>query len=53
MKVASLSGVDVRLLVPRRPDKRIVFHASRSYFPELMDAGIRIFEYEAGLCTVK
>ncbi len=53
MKVASLSGVDVRLLVPRRPDKRIVFHASRSYFPELMDAGIRIFEYEAGFMHSK
>lgn len=35
IKVAALSGIDVRLLVPNRPDKRIVFHASRSYFPEL------------------
>lgn len=53
MKVASLSGVDVRLLVPRKPDKRIVFHASRSYFPELMEAGIRIFEYEEGFMHSK
>ncbi|TFB22014.1 cardiolipin synthase [Filobacillus milosensis] len=53
MKVASLSGVDVRLLMPRRPDKRIVFHASRSYFPELMEAGVRIFEYEDGFMHSK
>ncbi|RPF52110.1 cardiolipin synthase [Aquisalibacillus elongatus] len=53
MKVASLSGVDVRLLMPRRPDKRIVFHASRSYYPELLDAGIRIFEYEEGFMHSK
>ncbi|WP_277673470.1 cardiolipin synthase [Piscibacillus halophilus] len=53
MKVASLSGVDVRLLMPKRPDKRIVFHASRSYFPELMEAGIRIFEYEQGFMHSK
>ncbi|WP_188208328.1 cardiolipin synthase [Alkalibacillus aidingensis] len=48
MKVASMSGVDVRLLVPKRPDKRVVFHASRSYFPELMEAGIKVYEYGKG-----
>ncbi|MGM8214655.1 cardiolipin synthase [Bacillaceae bacterium W0354] len=53
MKVASLSGVDVRLLVPKRPDKRIVFYASRSYFPELMDAGIKIYEYKEGFMHSK
>ncbi|PKR78349.1 cardiolipin synthase [Halalkalibacillus sediminis] len=53
MKVASMSGVDVRLLVPKNPDKRIVFHASRSYFPELMDAGIRVFEYPKGFMHSK
>ena len=36
LKVAALSGLDVRLLVPKNPDKRIVFHASRTYFPELL-----------------
>lgn len=53
IKVAALSGIDVRLLVPNRPDKRIVFHASRSYFPELLEAGVRVFEYERGFMHSK
>ncbi|MBM7647538.1 cardiolipin synthase [Bacillus ectoiniformans] len=53
LKVAALSGVDVRLLVPNRPDKRIVFHASRSYFPDLLEAGARVFEYEEGFMHSK
>ncbi|MDP4085143.1 MAG: cardiolipin synthase [Bacillota bacterium] len=53
IKVAALSGIDVRLLVPNRPDKRIVFHASRSYFPELMEAGVKVYEYERGFMHSK
>ncbi|WP_335869961.1 cardiolipin synthase [Bacillus sp. 2205SS5-2] len=53
LKIAALSGVDVRLLVPKRPDKRIVFHASRSYFPELLEAGARVFEYDKGFMHSK
>jgi cardiolipin synthase len=53
LKVAALSGVDVRLLVPNRPDKRIVFHASRSYFPELLEAGVKVYEYERGFMHSK
>lgn len=53
LKIAALSGVDVRLLVPNRPDKRIVFHASRSYFPELLEAGVKVYEYERGFMHSK
>ncbi|MEH7117399.1 cardiolipin synthase [Neobacillus vireti] len=53
IKVAALSGVDVRLLVPNRPDKRIVFHASRSYFPELLEAGVKVYEYQRGFMHSK
>lgn len=53
IKVAALSGLDVRLLIPQRPDKRIVFYASRSYFPELLEAGVKIFEYEKGFMHSK
>jgi cardiolipin synthase A/B len=53
IKVAALSGIDVRILVPKKPDKKIVFYASRSYFPELMEAGVRIFEYERGFMHSK
>lgn len=53
LKVAALSGIDVRLLVPNRPDNRIVFYASRSYFPELLDADVKIYEYEEGFLHSK
>ncbi len=53
LKIAALSGVDVRILVPNRPDKRIVFHASRSYFPELLEAGVKIYEYNRGFMHSK
>jgi cardiolipin synthase len=42
---ASLRGVDVRLLVPEWSDSRIVTLAARSYFDELLAAGVRVFEY--------
>ncbi|MGD6817628.1 cardiolipin synthase [Metabacillus sp. 84] len=53
LKVAALSGVDVKLLVPKRPDKKLVFYASRSYFAELMEAGAEIYEYEKGFMHSK
>lgn len=53
LKVAALSGIDVRLLMPQRPDKKIVFYASRSYFPELLEAGVKIYEYKKGFMHSK
>lgn len=42
---AALGGVDVRLLVPKESDSRLVTHAARSYFGDLMAAGVKILEY--------
>ncbi|MEO6102813.1 MAG: cardiolipin synthase [Pseudoxanthomonas sp.] len=42
---AALGGVDVRLLVPKQSDSRLVTYAARSYFDELLAAGIKIYEY--------
>lgn len=53
LKIAALSGIDVKLLVPNRPDKRIVFHASRSYFPDLLEAGVKIYAYKKGFMHSK
>ncbi len=53
LKVSALSGVDVRLLVPGIPDKKIVQWASRSYYQELMEAGVRIYEYQRGFIHAK
>jgi cardiolipin synthase len=48
LKTASLSGVDVRILLPSRSDSRIVFWATRSYVSELLEAGVNIYFYEKG-----
>jgi cardiolipin synthase len=43
---AALRGLDVRIVVPRRSDSRIVSAAARSYYDELLAAGVRVFEYQ-------
>jgi len=50
---AALRGVDVRLLVPRRSDSLIVSAAARSYFEELMAAGVKVWEYKARMLHSK
>jgi len=42
---AALGGLDVRVLVPRRSDSLLVTLAARSYYDELMAAGVRVYEY--------
>ncbi|MBK9030873.1 MAG: cardiolipin synthase [Myxococcales bacterium] len=46
LAVAALGRVDVRVLVPKKGDSRVVDLAARSYFAELLAAGVKIFEYE-------
>lgn len=42
---AALGGLDTRLMVPRLSDSRLVTLAARSYFDELLQAGVKIYEY--------
>jgi cardiolipin synthase len=42
---AALGGLDVRLLVPKMSDSRLVTLAARSYYDELLAAGVRVYEY--------
>lgn len=46
-------GVPVTVIFPRRNDSRIVAAASRSYYAELLEAGVRIHEFEGGLLHAK
>ncbi len=50
---AALRGVDVRLLVPRRSDSFIVSAAARSYYAELIAAGVKVWEYKARMLHSK
>lgn len=42
---SALGGVDVRLLVPKMSDSRLVTYCVRSYFDELLAAGVKVYEY--------
>ncbi|MBA2239414.1 MAG: cardiolipin synthase [Lysobacter sp.] len=50
---AAFGGLDVRLLVPKMSDSRLVTFAARSYFDELLGAGVKIFEYGPRLLHTK
>ena len=53
LKLAAESGVDVRILTPHKPDKKIVHFTTRSYYRELLHSGVRIFEYTDGFIHSK
>lgn len=55
MRTAALRGVDVRVIVPTsgHNDSRLVALAAASYYDELMEAGARVFEYQAGMMHAK
>ncbi len=50
---AALRGVDVKIIVPHIPDKKLVFGMTRSFYPRLMRAGVEIYEYEPGFIHAK
>lgn len=50
---AALAGLDVRLLVPRMSDSRLVTLATRSYFGPLLVAGVKVYEYGPRLLHTK
>ena len=50
---AAYRGVATTLIVPARNDSRVVAAASRSYYPELLRAGVNIYEYQGGLLHTK
>lgn len=50
---AAMRGIDVRIITPHIPDKKIVFVMTRSYYKRLMDAGVKIYEFEPGFVHAK
>ena len=53
LKSAAKRGVDVRLILPGIPDKKLVFRLSRSYYLPLLRAGVRIYEFTPGFLHAK
>ena len=50
---AALSGVDVRFMMTGVPDKKIAFWAAQTYYKKLIQAGAKIYLYEAGFLHAK
>ena len=50
---AAKRGVDVRIIMPGIPDKKMVYRLSRSYYRDLLKAGVKIYEYTPGFVHAK
>lgn len=53
LKFAVHRGVDVKIMMPHIPDKKYAFWLARTYYPELLKAGVQIFEYAPGFVHSK
>ena len=51
--LAAKSGVDVRIVTPGIPDKPYVYLLTQSYYPHLLESGVRIYEYTPGFLHAK
>ncbi len=50
---AAKSGVDVRIITPHIPDKKVVFQLTRAHYLQLVQSGVKIYEYTPGFIHAK
>jgi cardiolipin synthase A/B len=53
LKEAVMRGVEVSLILPEKTDSNLVYHASRAYFDELLEANVKIYEHQESLLHAK
>lgn len=53
LRAAAQRGVDVKLILPGFSDFAAVFHAGRSHYSDLLEAGVKIFEHREALLHAK
>ena len=53
LTLAAKRGVDVRIITPGIPDKKLVYNVTRSFYHELVKDGVRIYEWTPGFCHAK
>lgn len=53
LKTAALGGIDVRIMLPSKPDHRVVYWASKFYLGELLDVGVKCYLYKNGFLHAK
>lgn len=51
--LAAKNGVDVRIMTPGTPDKKLVFLLTQSYYRQLLENGVKIYEYQPGFLHAK
>lgn len=53
LKYTAKSGVEVIIIMPHIPDKPAAYWLARTYYPELLNAGVKIYEYTPGFVHAK
>ena len=53
LRIACLSGIDVRIMIPNKPDHMFVYWATYSYVGNLIKAGAKVYIYENGFLHTK
>ena len=53
LKIAIMSGIDVRIMIPSVPDHMFVYWANQSFYGEVIDLGAKIYKYENGFLHSK
>lgn len=53
LRIAALSGIDVRIMMPDRPDHPFVYWAGMSYIAQILDSGVRAYTYDNGFIHAK
>lgn len=53
LRMAAASGVDVKIITPHMPDKKLIFYLTQSYYKPLIRAGVKIYEYTPGFMHSK
>lgn len=53
IQMTALSGIDIRIMIPKHSDTKLAKISTMSYLGEIMEAGVRVFEYTAGFLHSK
>ncbi len=53
LHLAELRGVDVRVIIPEKPDSKMVYYSAYAFVGELIESGVKIYRYEPGFLHEK
>lgn len=53
LSCAAKAGIDVRIITPHIPDKKMIFEVTRAHYLPLLEAGVKIYEYSPGFIHAK